>query len=121
MTRRYHWQDSSARLPRRGPCQARLGVPVAAAPRRQKPPDWERSSREREPRPLELALLHLRKEVATLDVIVRTVGRECRVIALARFGFGLRRLGHVLLDQLCELFVFRLGHFGPPVRMINNQ
>src|SRR5260370_36590983 len=35
---------------------------------------------------LELALLHLRKEVATLDVIVRAVRRKRRVIALARFG-----------------------------------
>src|SRR5204862_7292126 len=96
-----------------------------------KPMVWrrERSARDQErisvrlesSRNLELALLHLRKEVATLDVIVRTVGRERRVIALARFGFGLRGLGHVLLDQLCELSVFRLGHCGPPVRMINYQ
>src|SRR5258706_14862436 len=54
---------------------------------------------------LEHALLHLRKEVATLDVIVRTDGREGRGIELARFGFGLRRLWHVLLDQLLEDFL----------------
>src|SRR5258706_14803176 len=46
---------------------------------------------------LELALLHLRKEVATLDVIVRTVGRERRGIALSRLWVCPPGLCHVLL------------------------
>src|SRR6266852_2582228 len=59
---------------------------------------------------LELALLHLRKEVATLDIVIRALRRQRRVIAAPRFGLGLRRLGNVLLDQLGELFVVRLRH-----------
>src|SRR4051794_38054150 len=68
--------------------------------------DQERiSARLESSRKLELALLHLRKEVATLDVIVRAVGRQRRVVALARLRLGLGRLRHILLNQLRELFV----------------
>src|SRR5205823_12068977 len=37
---------------------------------------------------LELALLHLRKEVATLDIVVGAVRRERRVVALTRLWLG---------------------------------
>ncbi len=62
---------------------------------------------------LELALLHLRKEVATLDIVIRTLRRQRRIIAAPRFGLGLRRLGNVFLNQLRKLFVFRLRHMPP--------
>src|SRR5213594_4347184 len=58
---------------------------------------------------LELALLHLREEVAQLDIFFPF--RRKRVVVLpALVGFRLRGLGRVLLGQRGQLALLTFGH-----------
>src|SRR6266571_7095982 len=58
---------------------------------------------------LELALLHLREEIAQLDIFFPF--RRQRVVVLpALVGFRLRGLGRVLLGQRGQLALLTFGH-----------
>src|SRR2546422_1418292 len=64
---------------------------------------------------LELTLLHLREEVASLEVVVGGLGRKRLIVLALHLPLGLGRFRGVLFDQGSELLVIALRHAGAPI------
>src|SRR2546426_5211954 len=87
--------------------------PTGAARARRHPGCWgsarrRRAARRGEGDSLELALLHLREEVASLQVLVGRFGRKRRIVLALHLPLGPGCFRGVLLDQGSELLFIAL-------------